>query len=74
VDEAQRTITRTFTREELLEMSPEDLADLVEAAGKKAKFHGTAVVRKADGSIRYDNKAVPGRFGEAPEDLPQSGI
>lgn len=50
-------------------MSVEDLVTLVGEAGVGAKFHGTAVVRKADGTIRYDDEADRGSFNESEKDL-----
>ncbi len=69
LDERQKVVVKTFTGEQLKGMSVEDLVTLVGQAGPGAKFHGTAVVRKADGSIRYDDDAVPGEFNEDPKDL-----
>ena len=50
-------------------MSVEDLVALVGEAGVGARFHGTAVVRKADGTIRYDEEAERGAFNENEQDL-----
>ena len=36
---------------------------------KNAIISGTAVVRKADGTIRYDDDATPGDFHESEADL-----
>jgi len=71
VDQKQRTISKTYTRKELEGMSVQDLADLVVSAGPGAKFYGTAVVRGPDGKVKYDRGAVPGKFGESPEELEQ---
>ena len=69
LDDRQKIVRKTFTREQILEMSPDDLAKLVGGMGDNVKLKGTAVVRKADGTIRYDADAVPGKFGESAEDL-----
>lgn len=69
LDERQRVVKKTFTREQLKGMSMVDLVALVGEAGPGAMFHGTGVVRKADGSIRYDDDAVPGDYSESSEDL-----
>ncbi|MCH7993508.1 MAG: hypothetical protein IIB57_03590 [Planctomycetes bacterium] len=71
MDSRQKTITKHFTREQLLGMKAGELADLIGRAGDKATFRGTAVVRGPDGKIKYDAKAVPGDFHESPEDLAQ---
>lgn len=72
LDERQRVVKKTFTREQLEEMSIEDLIALVGEAGPDAKFHGTGVVRKADGTIRYDDSAVPGDYCETPEEMAET--
>lgn len=72
MDERQRVVKKTFTREQLEGMTLADLAALVGEAGPNAKFTGTGIVRKADGSIRYAPEAVPGDFNESPEDLKTS--
>ena len=64
MDDRQRLITRTFTKKQLEAMSVEDLVKLIGEAGPNAKFRGTAVVRRADGSIKYDNEARKGEYGE----------
>lgn len=69
MDERQRVVKKTFTKEQLEAMSVEDLVALVGTLGKNAKFTGTGVVRKANGTIRYAPEAVPGDFNESPEDL-----
>lgn len=74
MDERQRVIKKTFTKEQLQSMSVTDLVALVGEAGPNAKFHGTGVVRKKDGTIRYAAEAVPGQFNEAAEDLPVQGV
>lgn len=64
MDDRQRLITRTFTKEQLEAMSVDDLVKLIGEAGPDAKFKGTAVVRKADGSVKYDNESRKGEYGE----------
>ena len=36
---------------------------------KKIIIKGTAIVRKADGTIRYDDDAIPGEYHESEEDM-----
>ena len=36
---------------------------------KDAIIRGTVIVRKADGTIRYDKDAVPGDYHESEEDM-----
>lgn len=69
MDERQRTVKRVFTKEQLKLMSVDDLVALVGEAGPGAKFHGTGIVRKANGDVRYDPQATPGEYHESPEDL-----
>lgn len=69
MDTRQRVVKKTFTKEQLEGMSLDDVVALVGEAGPNATFTGTAVVRKANGSIRYDKDAVPGSFNESPEDM-----
>jgi hypothetical protein len=64
MDERQEVVTKTFTREQLSKMSVEDLVKLIGEAGPNAKFTGTAVVKRADGSIKYDDESKKGEFGE----------
>lgn len=68
-DTAQKFIKTTYSRKQLLKMSVVDIANLMVEAGPNAVFHGTAVVRKADGTIRYDQDAVPGEFGESEKEM-----
>ncbi len=69
LDERQEVVLKTFTREQLENMDIEDIVRLVGEAGPNAKFRGKAVVKRADGSIRYAPEAVPGDFGETAEEL-----
>jgi len=64
VDDRQRVVLQTFNKEQLEKMSVDDLVALVGKAGPGASFHGSAVVRRKDGTIRYDKDAVPGTFNE----------
>ena len=73
MDERQRVVKKTFTKEQLEGMSVEDIATLVGEIGKNAKFTGTGVVKRKDGTIRYAPEAVPGDFGETPEELKAAG-
>ncbi len=74
MDDRQRVVKKTFSREQLQSMSVDDLVTLIGEAGLNAQFRGTAVVRKADGTIRYDDDAKPGDFHESPEDLARAGV
>ena len=69
MDQRLKTIKQTFSGERLSGMSFEQLVLLVGKAGPNATFHGTAVVRKADGLIRYDKNAKPGDYHETQTDL-----
>lgn len=69
LDERQRVVKDVFTREQLNHMSVEDLVKLVGEAGPNARFHGTAVVKRSDGSVKYDDDAVPGEYFESEEEL-----
>jgi hypothetical protein len=69
LDERQETVLRTFTREQLEGMPLEDVVKLVGEAGPNAKLKITALVKRADGSIKYDAGAIPGDYNETPEEL-----
>lgn len=69
LDERQKLIKRTFSRKQLDEMSIADLVALVGEAGAGAQLKIKAVVKRADGSIKYDETAVPGDFGETIAEL-----
>lgn len=58
---------KTYSREQLLAMTPEEVTALLDTPG--VQFHGKGVVRRPDGSIRYDDDAVPGQYGESAEDM-----
>ncbi len=62
MDTASKIIKKTFTLEQIKAMDPDELATLLNQPGME--FKGTAVVRKPDGSIRYDEAAVPGDYHE----------
>ena len=51
----------TFTKAELDAMSDEQLTNLLL---KVSKVTATAVVRRADGSIKYDRPELAGQYGE----------
>ena len=70
MDERQNIVKKTFTKEQLEAMTPEEIVALVGRAGRDARFAGLGIVRGADGKIKYAPEAVPGRFGERPGDLP----
>lgn len=69
LDERQETVLRTFTRKDLEKMDLDDLVRLVGEAGPSAKLRGKGIVKRADGSIKYAPEAIPGNFGETPEEL-----
>ena len=69
MDERQRAVKHAFSAEQLKRLSIDDLVALVGEAGPGAKFHGTGIVRKANGDIRYDPKAIPGDYHETEADL-----
>ncbi len=62
MDERQKTLTTVFTHDQLSKMSIEDLAKLIGDAPPGAKFSGTAIVRRADGTIKYDPGVDPADF------------
>ncbi len=53
---------RTITQEEFLAMEPAEQQAILKHP--MAKMKGTAVVRRADGSIKYDSDAEPGKYHE----------
>lgn len=53
--------SRTYTKEELEAMPPEVAHNLMMLA---TKIEGHAVVRRQDGSIKYDNPALAGTYHE----------
>ena len=65
MDERLRTIKEVFTKEQLEKM---DLRDLLKLVGKAnpadLKIVGSAVVRRADGSVKYDEPEKEGNYGE----------
>lgn len=60
MDKIQKVITRTFTQKQLREMPLEDLNVLLGTPGMRLK--GTAIVRKADGTVRCDEGVDPSQF------------
>ncbi len=74
LDDRQEVVLRTFSREDLETMSLDDIVKLVGEAGPGAKFKGKGVVKRADGSIKYAPEAVPGNFGETPEELEANAL
>jgi len=69
LDERQREVKKVFTREQLENMTIDQLVSLVGELGPGAKLHGTGIVKRADGSIKYAPEAVPGEFHETTEEL-----
>jgi len=66
-----KLVKETFTREQIEAMDPDKLQSLLSRA---VKMEGVGVVRKADGTIRYDKDAKPGDYGETPEELQAAGV
>ena len=60
MDEQQKVLRKVFTQEQLEAMDPEDIKKLLGTPG--ARFHGTAIVRKANGEIKYDEGVDPAEF------------
>lgn len=60
MDERQTVLRRVFTQEQLEAMDPEDLKNLLGTPG--ARLRGTAIVRRADGSVKYDPGVDPAQF------------
>ncbi len=52
MDQKQKVLRKVFTQAQLEAMDPEDLKELLGTPG--ARLKGTAIVRKANGDIRYD--------------------
>ncbi len=52
---------RKITGEELQKMTP---AERNEVFLKMVKIEGTGVVKRADGTIKYDNVTLKGTYGE----------
>ena len=74
MDDRMAVVKKTFTREELKNMSVDDLVALVGEAGPGAKFKGRGVIRRANGDIKYANLAVPGEYGETATELAAHAI
>ena len=51
----------TLSKDEIDEMDVEEFQNLLRIA---VNMSGTAVVRRADGSIKYDNPELAGTYGE----------
>ena len=54
--------TVTFTANELAAIPPGQLENLLAIA---SRVEASAVVRDADGNVRYDDPSLAGQFGEA---------
>ena len=52
----------TYTKEDLEQMSPEKRDEILSTEG--AVTHGTGVVRRADQTIKYDDKSKSGQYKE----------
>ena len=65
MDKKQALVSETFTREQLLKMDPDQLAALLgKAARPDVQFLGKGVVRRKDGTIKYDYPERAGQYGE----------
>lgn len=53
-------MSKTYTMEELKSMDPAEVNVLL----SKGKIEGKAVVKRADGSIKYDNPNAVGQYEE----------
>lgn len=53
--------TKTFTKEQLDQMPP---AEAINVFLKATKMEGMGVVRRADGTVKYDKPEREGKFGE----------
>lgn len=74
MDDRMRGVKQTFTRDQLKNMTAEQLVALVGEAGPNAKFKGKGVIKRADGSIKYDKLSVPGEYGETATELADHAI
>ena len=54
--------TKTYTMDDLAAMPEAEQQAILNHP--MAKMKGTAVVRRADGSIKYDSDAEPGKYHE----------
>ena len=54
--------SKTYTGEEFLALPEAEQRAILKHPA--VKMEGTAVVRKADGTIRYDDDAEPGKYHE----------
>jgi len=52
---------KTFTKEELDQMSP---SETINVFLKATKIEGVGVVRRSDGTVKYDKPENEGNFGE----------
>lgn len=62
MSEQGKTVDVTLTKAELDAMSPEARNNMFLHA---FKIKGTAVVKRADGSIKYDDPSRAGEYGES---------
>lgn len=59
---SERRVLLELNAEQLAAMPLGDLADIIEDVKRRypgAKFSGTAVVKRADGTIKYDTPPTP---------------
>lgn len=63
-NDKQPAIKKHFTHEELMAMPAEELLELIGGLPTGAKVKFKAVVKRADGSIKYDNPDLAGTYNE----------
>lgn len=60
------TDEKTYNVDEVKNLSDEERAHVANQVRLgKVKFRGKAVIRKADGTIRYDDPSQKGKYNEA---------
>lgn len=63
-EEKKPAVVKHFTKEQLENMSADDLAELLGNLPPDAKIKAKGVVRRADGTIKYDDPSKAGSYGE----------
>lgn len=53
-----------FTREQLDALTPEEREIIMKMIRAGGKVSGTAVVKRADGTVKYDDEILKGSYGE----------
>ena len=62
--EQKGKIHKHFTKEQLNDMSVDDLLDIIGDAPEGSVFHAKGVVRGPDGEVKYDDPTTKGSFDE----------